>query len=75
MCQWLGEKAEELGVDILPGVAGDKIKYNDDGSVGGIITGDMGIAKDGTRKDTFTPGIQINAKQTILTEGCRGSLT
>lgn len=57
LCQWLGEKAEELGVDVLPGVAGDKIKYNDDGSVGGIITGDMGIAKDGSRKSTFTPGI------------------
>jgi electron-transferring-flavoprotein dehydrogenase len=47
LCEWMGEKAEGLGVDVLPGVAGDKIIYNDDGSVGGIITGDMGIGKNG----------------------------
>jgi electron-transferring-flavoprotein dehydrogenase len=71
----LGNKAEDLGVDVLPGIAGDKIHYNSDGSVGGILTGDFGIAKDGTLKDNFSAGIQINAKQTIFAEGCRGSLT
>jgi len=53
VCEWLGERAEELGVEILPGVPGNEIIYNNDGSVGGIITGDMGIAKDGSRKETF----------------------
>lgn len=49
--------------------------FKEDGSVGGVITGDLGISKDGTKKDSFTPGIIIEAKQTIFTEGARGSLT
>lgn len=60
---------------MLSGIPADQILYKKDGSVGGVITGDMGIAKDGTRKDSFTPGIIIEAKQTIFTEGARGSLT
>ena len=75
LCVWLGEKAESMGVDILPGIAGDKIIYNRNGSVGGVITGDFGIAKDGTFKSNYQPGIEIKAKQTIFSEGCRGSLT
>jgi electron-transferring-flavoprotein dehydrogenase len=51
-----------MGVDILPGIAGDKVIFNNDGSVGGVITGDFGIAKDGTPKSTFSPGIEIKAK-------------
>jgi electron-transferring-flavoprotein dehydrogenase len=53
LCKWLGEKAESMGVDILPGIAGDQIIFNNNGSVGGVITGDFGIAKDGTKKDTY----------------------
>ena len=53
LCEWLGERAESMGVDILPGIAGDQISYNKDGSVGGVITGDFGIAKDGSQKDNF----------------------
>jgi electron-transferring-flavoprotein dehydrogenase len=53
----MGQKAEELGVDVLPGIAGDKISYRSDGSVGGVITGDFGIAKDGSFKDNYSPGI------------------
>jgi electron-transferring-flavoprotein dehydrogenase len=64
-----------MGVDILPGIAGDQIIFNKDGSVGGVITGDFGIGKDGSQKSTFSPGIEIKAKQTIFSEGCRGSLT
>jgi electron-transferring-flavoprotein dehydrogenase len=64
-----------MGVDILPGIAGDQVVFNQDGSVGGVITGDFGVAKDGSQKSTFQPGIEIKAKQTIFTEGCRGSLT
>jgi electron-transferring-flavoprotein dehydrogenase len=51
-----------MGVDVLPGIAGDKVIYNSDGSVGGIITGDFGFAKDGSKKSTFSPGIEIKAK-------------
>jgi len=51
-----------LGVEILPGIAGDKILYNEDGSVGGVITGDMGIDKSGEMKDTFEPGLEIRAR-------------
>jgi len=72
---WLAEQAEEMGVEVLPGIAGDKPLFNEDGSVAGVITGDMGIAKDGTLKDTYQPGIEIKAKQTIFAEGCRGSIT
>lgn len=73
--QWLGEKAEEAGVDVLPGFAGDKLYYNEDGSVGGVITGDFGIAKDGSQKETYMPGVIVKGKQTIFSEGCRGSLS
>lgn len=73
--EWLGEKAEEAGVDVLPGFAGSDIFYNEDGSVGGVITGDFGIGKEGEQKDTYMPGIIVKGKQTILAEGCRGSLS
>jgi electron-transferring-flavoprotein dehydrogenase len=75
LCVWLGEKAESMGVDILPGIAGDQVIYNRNGSVGGVITGDFGIAKDGSHKGNYQPGIEIKAKQTVFSEGCRGSLT
>lgn len=73
--KWLGEKAEELEVDILPGIAGDKIYFNENGTVGGVIVNDFGIAKDGSQKDNYSPGIIIKGKQTIFSEGCRGSLS
>lgn len=60
-------------MDILPGFAVDRPFYNEDGSVGGVITSDMGISKDGERKDTFQPGTIVKAAQTIFSEGCRGS--
>jgi electron-transferring-flavoprotein dehydrogenase len=62
LCEWMGSHAEELGVDILAGINGNEVLFNEDGSVGGIITGDAGIAKDGSQKDTFEPGIVIKAK-------------
>lgn len=75
LCEWMSEKAEDLGVDILPATAGNSLIFNDDGSIAGVITGDMGIGKDGEEKESFEPGIEIRARQTIFTEGCRGSLT
>ena len=74
LCRWLGEQAEELGVEIFPGFAATEILYNDDGSVKGIATGDMGIDKNGEHKPTYTPGYELHAKYTIFSEGCRGHL-
>jgi len=74
--KWLGSRAEALGVDIYPGFAGSKIIFNPDRSaVKGIITNDMGIAKDGTKKDSFTLGMALTAGATLFAEGCRGSLS
>ena len=74
LCRWLGEQAEAMGVNIFPGFAASEILYNDDGSVAGIATGDMGIGADGQPKGTFTPGYELRAKYTIFAEGCRGHL-
>ena len=74
LCRWLGERAEELGVEIFPGFAAAEVLYHEDGSVKGIATGDMGIAHDGQQKDSFTPGMELYAKYTLFTEGCRGHL-
>jgi len=74
LCRWLGEKAEALGVEIFPGFPASKILYNDDGSVKGVQTGDMGIDKQGNNKDNFELGIKIHGKVTVFAEGCRGHL-
>lgn len=73
LVRWLGEKAEELGVEVYPGFSADEVLYAEDGSVRGIATKDAGIAKDGTEKATFTRGMELLAKQTLFAEGCRGS--
>ena len=74
VCRWLGEQAESLGVNVFPGFAASEILYNDDGSVRGILTGDMGVGADGEPKDSYTPGMELLAKYTIFAEGCRGHL-
>ena len=73
MTAWLSEQATELGVDIFPATAASEVLYGENKEVLGVATRDMGINKDGTPKDTFTRGIEIRAKQTLLSEGCRGS--
>ncbi|KAG2377994.1 hypothetical protein C9374_008616 [Naegleria lovaniensis] len=77
IAKWLATQAEALGVDILPGFAADQVVYADENNdrVIGVITKDVGIGKDGKRKDNFEPGIMLKARQTIFSEGCRGSLT
>lgn len=75
MVSWLGEQAEAAGVEIYPGYAGSEILYHEDGSVKGIATNDVGIAKDGAPKDTFERGMELHAKCTIFAEGCHGHLT
>lgn len=74
VCRWLAEQAEGMGVEIFPGFAAAEILYNDDGSVKGILTGDMGVAENGSEKDGYMPGMELLAKQTIFAEGCRGHL-
>jgi len=74
LCRWLAEKAEALGVEIFPGFAASEAIYNEDGSVKGILTGDMGVAEDGSQKDGYMPGMELHAKYTIFAEGCRGHI-
>lgn len=73
--RWLGEIAENLGVEIYPGCAASEVLFHEDGSVKGIATNDLGIGKDGAPKDTFARGMEIHGKSTIFAEGCRGHLT
>lgn len=75
VCRWLAQQAEALGVEIFPGFAAAEVLYDEGGRVMGVATGDMGIGKDGTPKDSHQPGIELRAKQTLFAEGCRGSLT
>ena len=75
VARWLGEQAEELGVEIYPGFAAAEVVYHEDGSVKGVATGDMGIGKDGENKPSHESGIELHAKYTFFAEGARGSLT
>ena len=75
VCRWLGERAEELGVEVYPGFAAAEVLFNDDGSVRGVATGDMGVGRDGQPKDAYQPGMELHAKYTFFAEGCRGSLS
>ena len=75
LCQWLAEKAEALGVNVFPGFAASELLYDEQGRVTGVATSDMGIGKDGQKKDSFTPGYELLGKYTILAEGVRGNLS
>ncbi|RYY75589.1 MAG: electron transfer flavoprotein-ubiquinone oxidoreductase [Gammaproteobacteria bacterium] len=74
LCKWLAEQATNLGVDIFPGFAAAQVLFRDDGSVGGVITGDMGRAADGSEKSDFVEGIELHGKYTLFCEGTRGHL-
>ncbi|HYU96883.1 MAG TPA: electron transfer flavoprotein-ubiquinone oxidoreductase [Sphingomicrobium sp.] len=74
-CRWLAGQAEELGVEIFPGFPAAEILFNDDGSVKGVATGDMGIARDGSHRPDYQPGLELHAKYTLFAEGARGHLT
>ncbi|MBA4763369.1 electron transfer flavoprotein-ubiquinone oxidoreductase [Sphingomonas sp.] len=75
LCRWLAEQAEGLGVEIFPGFAAAEILYHEDGSVKGVATGDMGVARDGTRKHDYQPGLELHARYTLFGEGVRGHLS
>uniref|UniRef100_A0A1I7XAL2 Electron transfer flavoprotein-ubiquinone oxidoreductase n=1 Tax=Heterorhabditis bacteriophora TaxID=37862 RepID=A0A1I7XAL2_HETBA len=73
--KWLGEQAEAIGVEIWPGIAASEILYDKEDKVIGIATNDVGIAKDGSPKDSFARGMELHGKCTMFAEGCRGHLT
>ena len=72
--RWLGQQAEALGVEIFPGFAAAEVLYHEDGSVKGVATGDMGVARDGKQTDAYQQGMELHARYTFFAEGCRGSL-
>lgn len=74
LCRWLAEQAEALGVEIFPGFAAAEVLYHDDGSVKGIATGDMGVSHTGEHGDNYMLGMELHAKYTLFSEGCRGHL-
>ena len=75
LCRWLAEQAEGLGVEVYPGFSVVDVIFGSDGAIEGVITGDMGVAHDGSHKDNYTPGIAITGKYTLFAEGARGSLS
>ncbi len=75
MTRWLGEQAEALGVMVFPGFPAAEVLFDDAGAVAGVVTQDMGVAADGSHKDDYQPGMEIQAKYTFFAEGARGNLT
>ena len=74
-CKWLGERAEEVGVEVYPGFAASEVLYASDGSVKGVATNDLGISRSGKAKSNFERGMEFHARVTLFAEGCHGSLT
>ena len=74
LAKWMGEQAEALGVEVYPGFAGAELLFDENGAVAGVITGDMGVLKDGSQGPNFQPGMELRAKYTLFAEGCRGHL-
>ena len=75
VCRWLAREAEALGVEIYAGFPAAEVIYGEQGEVKGVVTGDMGVARDGHHKDSYTPGMALTAKYTFFAEGARGSLS
>ncbi|WP_366554695.1 electron transfer flavoprotein-ubiquinone oxidoreductase [Aquibaculum sediminis] len=75
VCRWLAEQAEALGAEVYPGFAAAEILYDESGRVRGVATGDMGLDRNGEKKPSWEPGMELLAKYTLFAEGCRGSLT
>jgi len=75
LCQWLGEQAEALGVNVFPGFAAAEVLYDDRGRVLGVATSDMGVGKDGQKKSGYQAGYELLGKYTIFAEGVRGNLS
>jgi len=74
-CRWLAEKAEALGVEVFPGMSCSDLVYNENGSVKGVVAGEFGYQKDGSKGPGYEPGMELNGKYVFLSEGARGSLS
>jgi electron-transferring-flavoprotein dehydrogenase len=74
LCRWLAGEAEALGVEIYPGMAASKVLYRPDKSVRGVVVGEVGIGRDGQRKPSYEPGLELVGKYVLIAEGARGSL-
>jgi electron-transferring-flavoprotein dehydrogenase len=75
LCRWLAGKAEELGVEVFPGFPAAEVLYDEKGAVRGVVTGDMGVSREGQHKPDYQPGMELLAKYTVFAEGARGHLT
>ena len=75
VCRWMAEQAEELGVEIFPGMACSELVYGDDGEVKGVIAGEFGKNPDGTEGPNYEPGMELHGKYVLMSEGVRGSLS
>src|SRR5680860_553471 len=74
VCRWMAEQAEELGVEVFPGMACSELVYADDGSIKGVVAGEFGRNPDGTEAPNYEPGMELHGKYVFLGEGVRGSL-
>ena len=74
-CRWMAEQAEGLGVEVFPGMACSELVYREDGSVKGVVAGEFGISKDGSKGEGYEPGMELHGKYVFLSEGARGSLS
>lgn len=75
VCRWLAEQAEALGVEVFPGMACSELVFGENGQVTGVVAGEFGLSKDGSRGDGYEPGMILNGKYVMLAEGARGSLS
>lgn len=74
VCRWLAREAQSMGVEIFTGFAAAEVLYNDEGWVKGVVTGDLGVDREGRPTSRYQPGIELHAKYTFFAEGCRGHL-
>lgn len=75
VCRWMAEQAEELGVEIFPGMACSEMVYGENGEVKGVVAGEFGRNEDGTPGPSYEPGMELHGKYVFLSEGVRGSLS
>ena len=75
VCRWMAEQAEELGVEIFPGMSCSEVIYDEDDAVKGVVAGEFGLNPDGTKSDGYEPGMELHGKYVFLSEGVRGSLS
>ena len=75
VCRWMAEQAEEMGVELFPGMSCSELVYADDGSVKGVVAGEFGKNPDGSQGDSYEPGMELHGKYVFLSEGVRGSLS